>query len=122
MKRRFLLTAGLALCGAACATVRPWTEAARCDVGATAASVDIPAHLPALVGDFSLFMIDTTVADTGWSSPLHLALPDSAQRAYAATRSLGHYVLRKLQLVGSQKWNPQRPPESAELSDNVLYL
>ena len=98
----------------------------RCEPSARPLVYLVPDSQAALMtGTFRLVLVTTsypgfgTPVDSGWT--LTLNTPDSAQRAQARERTVGHSPRQHLQLLGSIA-TAGTPVQPAELENGVLYL
>ena len=75
-----------------------------------------------LAGRFRLTEITTSFAIQPSVTELVLHAPDSAARANAVRRFIGHVPRRNLRLVGSWHWSSRYPAVNAEWDAGILYL
>jgi hypothetical protein len=75
-----------------------------------------------MVGSFRVTFVTTSYQTSAMRNEVDLFPVDSATRARAGERRLGHTPRRDLQLVGRDFSSRQRPPVSAEWDDGILYL
>lgn len=81
-----------------------------------------PDRISRLAGRFRLTQVVTSYDAEPYTTELLLVAPDSAARAHALVRSIGHYPRRDLRLLGTWWWSSKYPAQEAEWDAGTLYL